>query len=107
MRYPKTLRQGNYGIVTDQHRYPATVRGVPIPEAENRLQQQQLGGGIPKPAKMLEAVDHVSKGDRKDRSNGMSPGRNVQGGGTVSDIILQQLLVGDRGDAQGPDIVPP
>ena len=56
---------------------------------------------------MLEAVDHVSEGDRKDGSNGMSPGRNVQGGGTVSDIILQQLLVGDRGDAQGPDIVPP
>ena len=66
-----------------------------------------MGGGIPKPAQSSEAVDHVSKGARKDGRNGEGPGINLQGGGAVGDIIFQQEMVGDRVDAQVPDGVPP
>ena len=52
-------------------------------------------------------IGNSSKGAIKDGSNGKGLGRDVQGGGTVSAIILQKYLGGDRGDAQGPGRVPP
>ena len=46
----KMLLRGKYGIIPDQRRDPNTIGGVSIPGADDRLQQQQLDGGIPKPA---------------------------------------------------------
>ena len=86
-RDPTMLIQVKYGLVPDQLRYPTTVRGVPIPGADDRLQQQKLGSGIPKSAQSSEAVEHDSEGARKDGSTGEGPGINVQGGGTVGDVI--------------------
>ena len=48
-----------------------------------------------------------SEGPRKENSNGAGPGRNVQGGGAVGINLWKKELGGDRGDAQGPDGVPP
>ena len=73
---------------------------------ENSLQQQRLGGGIPKSAHILEAVGHDSESARKDRSNGAVLGSNVQCSGAIDGVIWQQDLGGDQGDAQGPDGVP-
>ena len=53
------------------------------------------------------AVVHYSKGYRKDDSNSLGPGINVQGSGAVGANIWNRELVGDRGDAQGPDGIPP
>ena len=63
-------------------------------------------GGLPKPAQISEAAGNGSKGARKEGSNGAGPGRYLQGGGAVGDIIWKQELGGDRGDAQGPDRIP-
>ena len=49
---------------------------------------------------------HGSEGARKDRINGVGPGRDVQGGGKVGAIIWQQDMGGDQGDTQGPYRVP-
>ena len=43
----------------------------------------------------------------KDGSNGVFPGRYVQGSGAVGAIIWQSKLGGDWGYSQGPDGVPP
>ena len=37
----------------------------------------------------------------------MIPGIDIQGGVSVSDIVQQQEMGGDRGDVQGPVEVPP
>ena len=65
-----------------------------------------MGGGLPIPAQSLEAVDCVSKGDRKDSRKGTGPEINVKGGGTVCAIIWQRDMGGEQGDAQVPDRVP-
>ena len=77
-----------------------------MPGSDNCLQQQQLGGSIPKPAQNLEAVGHDSKGTGKNRRNGEVLGSNVQVGGSVGDIIWHRELGGDQRDAQDPDGVP-
>ena len=105
-RDPKTLPRGKWVIVPNQCRDPTTVGGVPIPGADVCLQKQLFGGGIHKPAHSSEAVGHNIKGDGKDGINGAGPGRNLQGGGAVNDIIRHLKLGGDWGDAQGPDGVP-
>ena len=46
------------------------------------------------------------EGAIKDGSKDAVTGRYVQGGGTVSAILLQRELGGDQGDAQGPGGVP-
>ena len=74
---------------------------------DDRLQQQRLGGGIPKSATISKAVGHDSKGARKNGSNGAGPGRNLQGGGAVCDVIWKREMVGDYLYTQGPDGVPP
>ena len=66
-----------------------------------------MGGGIPKPAQILEAVGDDSEGYRKDGSNSEGPGSNVLGGGVVCVTIWKRYLGGDRGNAQGTDGVPP
>ena len=91
------------GLVIDQLRYPTTIRGVPLFGADDHLQQQRLGGGIPKPVKILEAVEHDSEGYREDRSNGLGPRNNVQGDSAVGVTIWKQELDGDRVGAQCPD----
>ena len=74
---------------------------------ENRLQQQQLGSGIPKPAQISEVLGHDSEVAIKDGGNGAGLGSNVKGSGSVGDNIWQQYLGGERGDSQVPDGVPP
>ena len=37
----------------------------------------------------------------------MGPGSDVKGSGAVGNIIWQRAMGGDRGDAQGPDGIPP
>ena len=66
-----------------------------------------MGGGIPKPAQSSEAMGDYSEVSREDRSNGAGPGRNVQGSGAVSVTIQKRELGGERGDTQGPDVIPP
>ena len=52
-------------------------------------------------------MGHGSKGAIKDRSNSASPGIDIQGGDTVSAIIWQRDLGGDRVDDQGPGGITP
>ena len=66
-----------------------------------------MGRGLTKPPESSEAVGHGSEGDRKEGSNGAVPGRNVQDGDVVGDIIWQKDLGGYRGDSRGPGGVPP
>ena len=63
--------------------------------------------GLPKHAEISEAVGDDIKGYRKDRSNGAGPGRNLKVVGTVDVTLWKQEVGGDRGDAQGPDRIPP
>ena len=70
------------------------------------IQQQRLVGGLTKPAEIAETVGGDSEGPRKDGSNGVGPGSNVQGGGAVGVTLWKLELGGDRGDAQGPDGIP-
>ena len=107
MRYPTTLLQGKYDLVPDQHRDLTTVGGVPILGTCDRIQQQRLVVGLTKTTESAEGVGDDSEGPRKDGINGAGPGSNVQGGGTVGVTIWKRELGGDRGDAQGPDGIPP
>ena len=66
-----------------------------------------MGGGLPKPAEILEAVGDDSEGYRKDRRNGALLGINVQGDGAFGVTLWKRELGGDWGDAQGPDGIPP
>ena len=70
-----------------------------------RIQQQLLGSNVSKSAQSSETVEDDSESSIKDGRNGMGPGINVQGGGTVGVTIWKQELVGDQGDAQGPDSI--
>ena len=106
-RDPTRLLQGKYCLNLYQTRDPTTIGVLPIPGADDRLQQQILGGGISKPAQSLEAVGHHSEGDQKYGCNGTGPGSYVKGSGAVVAIIWHQELFGDWGYAQGPDSVPP
>ena len=74
---------------------------------ENRIQQQQLGGGIPKPAQRSEAVGYDREGTRKYRSNSAGPGINVKGGDSVGVALWKLDLGGDQEDVQGPDSISP
>ena len=47
------------------------------------------------------------EGSRKYKSNSVVPGINLQGVGAVSVTLWKRKLGGDRGDAQGPDGIPP
>ena len=51
-------------------------------------------------------LSHNIKGDIKYGINVAGLGSDVQWGGVFSAVIWQRELGGDRGDAQGPDIVP-
>ena len=55
----------------------------------------------------LEVVGDDSEGPREDRINGAGPGIDVKCSGAVDVTICKQELVVDRGDAEGPDGVPP
>ena len=101
-----TMIQCKQCLVKNHRRDPTTVIFVPIPEADDHLQQHKLVGGIPKYAKILEAVRHDSEGTGKDRSNNACPRRNVQGSVIVGAIIWQRELGGDQGDAEDPDGIP-
>ena len=46
-------------------------------------------------------MGNVSAGAGKYRSNSAGPGSNVQGSGAVSDLVQQQELSDNWGDAQG------
>ena len=74
---------------------------------DDRIQQQKLFGGIPKPAQSSEAVGNDSEGSRKDESNGAGPGNNVQGGGAFGFTLWKQKLGSGQVDAQVPDSVSP
>ena len=62
----------NYTLKS-QRQYLTTVIGVYILGADNRIQQQKLGGGITKPAQSSEATGDDSEGSRKYRSKGAGP----------------------------------
>ena len=66
-----------------------------------------LGGGIPKPAKILSVVGHDRESYRKDGINGAGPGSNLQGVSSVGNTIWKREMGGDQVDSQGPDEVPP
>ena len=52
---------------------------------------------------ILEAVVNDSEDTGEDGRNGVGTRRNIQGGGAVGAIIWKKDMVGNRGDAQGPD----
>ena len=56
---------------------------------------------------MTEAVGYDREGLRKDGSNGVVPGINLQGGGAFGVTLWKRELGGDRGCAQGPDGILP
>ena len=73
-----TLPRGKWGLVPYQHWDLTTNGGVPILGADNYIQQQRLGGCLPKPTEITEAVGDDSKGPRKDGKNSAGPGRNIK-----------------------------
>ena len=66
-----------------------------------------MGGGIPKPAQISEAVGGDSDGSREEGRTGTVPGSDVQCSGTVGVTLWKRDIGDDQGDAQGPDGVPP
>ena len=66
-----------------------------------------MGGSIPKPAQISEAVGHGSEGVRKDSRNGAGPRSDVQGGGAFGSIIWQRDISDDQGYAKDPDGIKP
>ena len=66
-----------------------------------------MGGGLPKPAEILEAAGNGSKDDGKDNRNGAGPGSDVYYCGSVGDIVQKQYMGYDGVDDQGTGGVQP
>ena len=74
---------------------------------DNKIQQQQLGSGLPKPAESSEALVDDGEDPIKDGRNSAGLGSSVQEGGAVGITPWKQELGGYWGDAQDPDGIPP